>query len=194
MSNNPYASPSPFGDSSSYRSPGANPVTPVAATVFGILNLVFGIFGICGNAFSAVGFLIPINAQMAAQNPVLKLMNDNQGYRLFLQGSVVAGFLGTIVLITAGAGLLTQRPLGRQLSIGWAIYAIIAVLLGLVVNVLVVFPVLIKQFNELPPGGAQGGAIGGIIGGIVGAIVGVVYPALLLYFMYTPKVIAAYRS
>jgi MFS family permease len=139
-------------------------------------------------------FFVPINAQMANQNPVLKLMNDSPAYRLFNQGAVVLGLLATIVLLAAGVGLLIQKPFGRQLSIGYGIYGIIAVILGLIVNVLVVFPVLIKQYNELPPGPEQAGAMGGIIGGVVGTILGLIYPALVLYFMYTPKVIAAYSS
>lgn len=192
MSNNPYASPASFGDPSAYQTP--TPERPVAGIVFGILNLVFGVLGICGNAFSALMFVVPVTPQMAEQNLVLKLMNDSPGYRLFLQASVVLGFLSTIVLIVAGAGLLMQRALGRQLSIGWAIYAIVTVVLGLVVNIFIVFPVLFKQINDMPAGPNQAGAIGGIIGGVIGALVGFIYPALLLYFMYTPKVTAAYRD
>lgn len=192
MSTNPYASPTPFGDPSSYRSP--TPERPVAGVVFGILHIVFGLLGICGNVISAFMFFIPVNAQMAAQNPVLKLMNDSPAYRLFNQSAVVVGMVATLVLLAAGTGLLMQRPFGRQLSIGYAIYGIIAVILGFLINVLVVFPMLMKNFNEAGPGPEQAGAIGGIVGGIIGTVLGLVYPALVLYFMYTPKMIAAYRS
>lgn len=196
MSTNPYASPSQFGDPSSYRAP--TPEKPVAGIVFGILNVIFGLLGLCGTAFSALIFFIPVNPQMAAQNPVLKLMNDSPVYRLFMQGSIVLGFVATFVLLAAGTGLLMQRPFGRQLSIGYAIYGIITTIVALLVNIFVVFPLLMKNLNDVAPGpeqaGAMGGAIGGIVGGVIGSVLSLIYPALLLYFMYTPKVIAAYSS
>lgn len=192
MSTNPYASPTPFGEPGSDRPlTGAMPVTGI---VFGVLHIVFGLFGICGTAISSLMFFMPIDPAMARQNPVLKLMQDSPFYRTFNQVALIIGLIATLVLIVAGVGLLMQRPFGRQLSIGYGIYGIIAVILGTIVNVLFVFPALLENYQALPPGPEKAGAIGGIIGGVVGLILGLIYPALTLYFMYTPKMIAAYRA
>jgi hypothetical protein len=192
MSTNPYASPTPFGEPGSDRP--LNAGMPVAGIIFGVLHIVFGLFGICGTAASSLMFFIPIDPAMARQNPVLKLMEDSPFYRIFNQGSLIVGLIATLVLIAAGIGLLMQRPFGRQLSIGYGVYGVVAVILGTIVNVLFVFPALLENYQALPPGPEKAGAIGGIVGGVIGLVLGIIYPVLVLYFMYTPKIIAAYRS
>jgi hypothetical protein len=167
---------------------------PIAGTIFGVLHIVFGLFGICGSVFSSLMFFIPVTPDMARQNPVLKLMQENAFYRIFNQGSLIIGLIATFVLIAAGIGLLMQRPFGRKLSIGYGVYGVIAVILGTIVNVVFVFPALLENINNMPAGPEQAGAIGGIIGGVLGLVLGLIYPVLTLYFMYTPKMIAAYRA
>lgn len=192
MSTNPYASPTPFGEPGSDRPQTAG--VPVAGTIFGVLNIVFGLFGICGTAVSSLMFFMPIDPAMARQNPVLKLMEDSPFYRIFNQGALIVGLIATLVLILAGVGLLMQRPFGRQLSIGYGVYGVVAVILGAIVNVMFVFPALLENYQALPPGPEKAGAIGGIIGGVIGLVIGLIYPVLVLIFMYTPKIKAAYRA
>lgn len=187
---NPYQSYQPqskFSDSQNT----SMPLRPAAGTVFGVLNLVFGIFGFCGLFMSAAVLFVPMDPQLMKNNVPLQLMQDNAVYRLFTQASIVLGFISLVVLIIAGIGLLQQRPYGRNLSIGYALYALGMILVGTVVNVLFVFPPLIEQLNANDPA-AVGGAVGGLIGGTVGSCVGLVYPVLILYFMYRPNMVAAY--
>lgn len=192
MSSNPYESPTAYSSGPGY--PTGASEKPVAGVVFGILNLVFGVMGICGIAFSSIMFFIPLNPEMVKQNPALQLMQDNQIYKLFTQGSLVVGGVFTLVLIGAGVGLLLLKSYGRTLSIWYGWYGIIVTVLTAIVNVLVVFPGLIENMNKAPPGPAQFGAIGGIVGGVIGLLIAPIYPGLLLYFMYRPNLIAAYRG
>lgn len=191
MSTNPYESPAAYGSAPGYASA---PEKPVSGIIFGILNLVFGVFGVCGVLASSVMFFIPLDPEMVKQNPALQLMQDNQFYKLFTQVGIAVGLIATFVLIGAGIGLLTMKPYGRTLSIIYGWYGIISTVLTAIVNVFIVFPGLIEHMNNSPPGPAQAGAIGGIIGGVVGILLAPIYPGLLLFFMYRPKVIAAYRG
>ncbi len=197
MSTNPYESPTPFGEQRPTFPPGypaGPPQRPTSATVFGILHLIFGIMGICGLGMSAMMFFLPFDPQMVKTNPVLQLMQENTFYRLFNQIALVFGFGATLVLIVAGVGLLQQKPFGRTLSIGYGIYGIVAGVLGLLVNALLVFPLLAERMNAAGGGPEQAGAIGGMVGGVCGGVLGFIYPGLVLYFMYQPNVVAAYRG
>ncbi len=190
MSTNPYQPPTQFSE----QAYPAGPQKPTAATVFGILNILFGVLGICGIAMSAVVLFIPLSAQMTAENPALQLMEENAAYRTFTQVAVVLGFAATAALIAAGIGLLQLRPYGRSLSIGYGIYAIVMNLAGTFVNVAIVFPALLEKANEAGGGPAQAGAYGGIIGGVGGSCIGLIYPGLLLYFMFRPNMVAAFNK
>lgn len=189
MSTNPYQSPLPY-------SPGTNfthtNIRPTSGTVFGILNIVFGSLGICGMIFTVGMLLVPQNPNVP--NPVIEIMNENPGYRVFQNVGIGLGFIATTVLIVAGIGLLKLKPFGRKLSIGYGIYVIISALVGFVVNWIFLLGPLMEKMNTLPPGPAQAGAIGGLIGGVAGPCIGLVYPVLLLIFMFRKNVIEAYRG
>src|SRR5687767_11532577 len=101
MSTNPYQPPAileePFSPLASQR--------PAAATVFGVLNVLFGIMGLCGTLASILFMVIPLPPQMTQNNPALQLIEENAFYRLFIQVGVGLGFIASIVLIVAGVGL-----------------------------------------------------------------------------------------
>ncbi len=81
---------------------------------------------------------------------------------------------------------------GRPLSIGYGIYAILSGIVGSIFNYYIVVR---PMMNEI---GAQGQneavAIGGAIGGIFGGCISLIYPVLLLFFMFTPRVKAAFSG
>jgi hypothetical protein len=177
--------------SSPFQSPGeippgvyvpTKPVRPASVVVFGILNLVFGLLGLCGMAGSAAMFFA-LPQDVRVRNPVLELLASSPGYRLFTQVTVGLGFIATIVLIAAGIGLLQTKSFGRTLSIGYSIYAILSGIIGLVVTFVFLVRPLLEQAQAPGRGPEQAGAIGGMIGGLFGGCLGMVYPIVLLIFM-----------
>jgi hypothetical protein len=190
MSTNPYQPPS------SFQPPYSTQVAqrPAAATVFGILNILFGALGICSIPLTGMMLFAPMDKQMTDQNPALKLMAENAGYKLFMMAGLGLGMIAVVVLIIAGIGLWQLKPYGRTLSIGYGIYGVAANVVGLLVNSMLLFPVLLDKVNAAPPGPQQAGAYGGLIGGIAGGCMGFVYPVLILIFMFRPNMVAAFKA
>ncbi|MFN0017097.1 MAG: hypothetical protein ACKVP0_02490 [Pirellulaceae bacterium] len=190
MSTNPYQPPSQFSN----QDISAEPQKPTAATVFGILNILFGVLGLCGLVLSAAVMFSSFSAELAKDNPAMQLMEENAIYRTFTQVAVALGFVATAVLIASGVGLLQLRPYGRTLSIGYGVYSIVMNVLGMIVNVAFVFPALLESANAAGGGPAAAGAWGGLIGGVFGGCMGFIYPGLLLYFMFRPNMVAALQK
>jgi hypothetical protein len=191
MQSNPYQSPGPSLPGSYV--PAQPPVRPTSVTVFGILNLLFGVLGFCGTLGSgAMMFLMPQNPNV--RNPVLELMANSPGYRLFNQVSIGLGLVATIVLIAAGIGLLKMKPFGRLLSIGYSMYAIAGGVVGLAMSYVFLIQPLMEQAGAVGGGPEQAAAIGGAIGGLFGGCLGMAYPIILLIFMYRRNVVEALRS
>jgi hypothetical protein len=191
VSTNPYQSPNAFTDK--YQAPNLQPQLPVSAIVFGILNLVMGGLTLCGTAASSIAFFMPTTPEALEMNPALKIMHETRWF--FVYNVVLAGlsFVAGIALLIAGLGLLTQKPYGRYLSIGYAWYAIIMGIVGLLVNVLLFFPAMYEAIERAPEGPVKAGATIGLIAGAIGSMVGFVYPTLLLIFMNRAVLIAAFR-
>ncbi len=161
---------------------------PTSATVFGILNMVFAAFGLFG-IIASVGLLMMAGK---TDNPVIKLMQDSPGYALWFKICIPLGLLSCGVLLAGGIGLMLVKPWGRLLSIGYAIYAIIFGFAGMVVNFLFLVRPMLEQAKH--KGGPEAaGAIGGAIGGSIGGCFGMIYPILLLVFMFRPVIVAAFR-
>ena len=162
---------------------------PVSTLVLGILNLVFGAMGLLGIAMTIAMMFIP-QPKSPNPNPFMRLIQENEGYALFMKISVPLGLVASVVLLLAGVGLLRLRLWGRHLSIGYAIYAIIAAVVGAAANCYFLMP-LLEKASRMPAGPEQMGLIVGAISGMVGGCVGILYPAILLFFMFRPNVVAA---
>jgi hypothetical protein len=170
----------------------AKPPRPTSVTVFGILNLVFGLLGLCGTAVSSAVFFMPQNPNM--RNPVLDLMAANPVYRLFTFVSMGLGVIAAFVLIVAGIGLLQTKSFGRTLSIGYSIYAILSGIVGMAFSFMFLIVPLLRQAEAARAGPEQAGAIGGMIGGLFGGCVGLAYPIVLLIFMCRRNVAEALKG
>jgi hypothetical protein len=161
---------------------------PTSATVFGILNIGFAGMGIIGIIASIGLLMLSVNFN----NPVVKVMQESPGYALWFKICIPLGLLSCGVLLAAGIGLLLVKPWGRLLSIGYAIYAIGFGIVGTVVNFLFITRPLLEQAQN--KGGPEAaGAIGGAIGGSIGGCFGMIYPILLLIFMFHPAIRDAFR-
>ncbi|MBN2195700.1 MAG: hypothetical protein JW751_22960 [Polyangiaceae bacterium] len=151
---------------------------PTSITVFGVLNLIFGVLGTCGVGASLVGLL----TSQPGTNPVYDIMRQNSILLVWTYVSSALGALFTLLLILSGVGLLMAKSWGRLLGLGYAAATILFGLLGLVVNSVFLVPAMFALTESADPALA-GGAIGGIAGAIGGGCVGMVYPILLIFFM-----------
>jgi hypothetical protein len=187
---NPYSSPFP----DSMPKPSVPPSRPASATVFGILNLVFAGLGLCGVCFGLIPLLGLMQMPNQPPNPVFELMEENEAYKMFTFVTMGLGFIATCVLGIAGIGLLKMQAWGRQLSIVYAVYAILAAIVGFIANWFWLIGPLMERANQMGPGPEQAAAIGGAIGGTVGGCFGVIYPIILLIFMMRPSFAQAFRT
>ena len=162
---------------------------PVSTLVLGVLNLVFGVLGLLSLVMTVAILFVP-QPKMAHPNPILSLLQENAAYALFMKISVALGLLASVVLVLAGVGLLLLKPWGRHLSIGYAVYALIAGVVGMAANWYFLMPLLAKA-SRMPAGPEQAGLVGGAVGGMVGGCLGLIYPVILLFFMFRPNVVAA---
>jgi hypothetical protein len=186
---------------SPYQSPlaarPASPTTgtrPTSVTVFGVLNLVFAALGLCGLCFGVIPLLAMQSIPNQPPNPVLELLQENQAYYVFTIVSMALGFVATVALGLAGYGLLNMRPWGRHLSIVYAVYAIIAGIVGMIANWIWLIGPLMEQAGAAGAGPEQAGAVGGAVGGMFGGCIGMIYPVLLLIFMTRPNVVQAFHD
>jgi hypothetical protein len=163
---------------------------PTSVTVLGILNIVFAAFGLMSIALSiAMIFLQPA---MNMKNPVLDLMRQNPAYSLYTNISMVTGTVFTLVLGSAGIGLLMLRPWGRQLTIIYAVFALVSVAVNVVMNYHFLLVPLLEKQAGLPPGQEKTAALGAIVGMVGGTCIGPIYPVVLLIFMFRNNVKAAF--
>src|SRR3990170_2086660 len=101
---------------------------PTSVTVFGALNISFGVLGLMGTAMSALVAVVTDPRVNWMAPPV----NTPPVWALWTRVSIVASAVSVILLITSGTGLLKLRPWGRSLAIGYSVYAIVAGLVGFV--------------------------------------------------------------
>ena len=161
---------------------------PTSVTVFGILNIVFGVLGLVGGC-CAIGVLLVRNAG----NPWLPVMQDNALLRGWIICANSLGFIASIALCAAGIGLLLLKEWARVLSIVYGILAIVLEIVGTIISVVVLLPAVMSRTAGLQGPAALGPRVGAI-GATVGGCFGLVYPVLLLIFMTRPKVVAAFKA
>ena len=150
---------------------------PTSVTVFGILNLIFGVWGLLGLVFVLVAGV--------PEDSVL-FDHENRFVSAYLEISTYVGYVATGVLIVAGIGLLALKTWGRLLSIGYAVYAI----LGQIVSTAVVFPLVVKPMLEEQDAFFMNVFL---VSSLIGVGFGLLYPCLLLFFMTRRHVIRAFN-
>jgi hypothetical protein len=104
------------------------------------------------------------------------------------------GLVAAVVLVLAGVGLLMSKAWGRVLSIVYAIYAIVAAVVGWIASYFFVVAPLMERAAKMPASPEQAGAIGGAIGSLFGGCFGLLYPVLLLIFMCRSPVVTFFRQ
>lgn len=174
---NPYSAPSDPGKLPPVAGTAGRPTT---ATVFGILNLVFSILGMC-TSIAGGGFVLwlmfgEVPADFGDMQDLREPVN-----RTWMVFSLASGTVLNVLLLAAGIGLMRFRAWGRTLSNAYCVLSILLVAATFAFTILVS---LVPAINSMDQGGAeQAGTIGGIIGGLVGNCIGLIYPALMLFFL-----------
>lgn len=196
MSNNDFGNtPNPYEATSPV--PLGTPVSakPVSLTVFGIINIVWGLMSLCGFGWTAVQMAIMGSQPQEFRDPTLEMMETNTTYFAFMVTSMGLGFFAAIALIAGGIGLLNGKPYGRTLSIVYAAYAILFGIIGIVFNLLFMVEPTMAQIEEIAQGPERTAAMAGIIGAFVGfGICGMIYPIVLLIFMMRGPIVQYMRS
>ena len=173
---------------------------PTSVTVFGILNIVFAVIGMCGVAVTAAQPAIQQAVEQAAkadgqevqQDPVQKLLAADPKVRLIGNISTGSGVVVSLVLLISGVALLLMKPWGRTLSIVYAVYDILSKIAFSALSFWFIQSALEGQEAvpaEIPPGAIQGIFA---VGFGCSLIFGLVYPILLLIFMFRTTVTKAF--
>ena len=159
---------------------------PTSVTVFGVLNLVFGIWGLLGAIIQGVA-LFAVDVQ---HDPDILFPMDNPIWKTWTTVSFGLSWVGVVLLIGSGIGLLRLRWWGRTLAIIYSIFAIITGMAAMGMSwFLVAQPALGHMSTMRDP--EQLVFLGAAIGGLIGGCVWLIYPALLWYYMTRPHVVAA---
>lgn len=176
MEENPYRPSLEYGNNPDFVPPPAVlGAKPVSVTVFGVLHLIFGGFGLL-SAISMVGMM----AFVAGQS------NQPMTQWVVVTANGLLNLATSCLLLAGGVGLLRWKPFGRKLSVIYGYVSVVGTILMTVANLVMQFLVMTEAAN-MPPNML---AIT-IAGTIIGLFVGLTYPILVLVFMNTQKVRAA---
>lgn len=156
---------------------------PTSATVFGVLCIVFG-----GMALLCLPFTVFITLRVP--NP----MYDIPGVKAWMVFSSFLGLGAAAWQLATGIGLLRFRAWARKSAVAYGWFAIVLGIVGLIVNLTVIFPHMRESMGGGSNPAAEAGMMGGMIGGIGGGVIGMVYPILLVIFMSKQKIVEAFAK
>ena len=161
--------------------------SPRSITVFGVLNLLFGMLGI----FGGMMFFIMLGADGAGEipNPAFEAMKSSPVFKAWTWFSTIGGLVAAVVLVISGIALLMKRDVGRRLAIYYAYYALIVAVIGVVLGAIYVYGPLFAKMGDAPAA-----AITVLVSAVLGTALSLLYPALILYFMHKPAVIRALQG
>ncbi len=160
---------------------------PQSPMVIGILNILWGIWNLCGVGAGVFGLIAMASLQNGnanlGPNPGLAAM-QNPVYFGWTVFTLVVSFVAVIMMIASGVGLIQYRMWGRNWSAIWATMILVQTVLGLVVAAIFVWIPLYSQMQAAQNGNPQAtaGLIGGMVGGVCGMVIGLAYPSVVLYF------------
>ncbi len=148
---------------------------PTSVTVFGILNTIFGTFGLVTSPLS-----------LARLNESLSLFKALGVGSLVLAWVQISAYLAPVmsfILLALGIGLLMKRSWGRSGSI---YYSYVSIALSVLLTIMML---------SLQPGssGSEENTmfVAIKIGTIIGGLLGLIYPILTIVFLSKPSVKAA---
>ena len=190
MSQSPYQPPADPTSNQPTFAPPSSPrplppgIKPTSVTVIGILNLIFGGFGLIGMLFT-VGVTLFMPSNPNAPNPTVILMDESTAYRFFTFAILTVGTLIILLQVVSSIGILNLKRWGRKSMLVVVAYTLIAAPILTIINSIWMYPTLEK--------------IGGPIVAItitsivVGGIVGLILPAVTAFILTRPNVKTAFE-
>ena len=152
---------------------------PRIVTAFGILNLAWTLFSVCGN-LQALPFL-ELEPGSRPDIPAYVPLVEHPAFLAYLKAAIVAQFLLAVPLAVSGVGLLLLKPWGRRLALLWAWISIALAVLGIVLNLTVYLPALWEHAQTMRDGPERTAMLGGALGSSIGSMIGGLgYPIALL--------------
>jgi len=169
------------------------PQRPASLTVFGILNLIFGVMGLVGLVVSLKLYYTPLEGQTGL---MADLLRAEPFYASCMRVMSVPSALYVIAMIVSGIGLLQARDGARRLAILCGVYGILA---GIVNGYLTFYHVMPFTI-EYTVATVKEPAIAGMMrsftqaGTITGMLAAFAYPVVTLIFMGRKSVCDYCRS
>ena len=164
---------------------------PVALIVLGSVNLILAALALTGDLKAVAGVV----AQLCSPAPLtLSEQVQTPARAAVFAALMLSGVAATVVLGAAGVGLLRVRPWGRSLSIGYALYTILATPLAIVLHYFWVYvPALERAAARSPelPQIVSSRMMGQLSAVIAGGSLALAYAAIVLACMFRPSVKAA---
>jgi hypothetical protein len=148
---------------------------PTPVTVFGILNVVSGLYG----AFHWPVLVAQLYAPSAHGNRLLNTMRQYPVFHAWMLITISQGPIAMLVLIVAGIGLLRLKLWAWKTSIGYGNYAVALALVNVGFSYVYMTTPLV-------------GPIRGAVGALLGGLLGLSYPLLLIFFMTRERVRSAF--
>jgi len=164
---------------------------PPVVTVFGVLNLVFALGGLCVAAITTPLLTLQKGAEPA--DPLYAPYLEHPLFLMFTKASIVLSAFLYVLLATSGVGLLLMKGWGRSLAVVFATVTIVLSALGLALEYTIYLPAVLEHTGTMAEGPVKTGMVIGAYGGLVmGACFGLAYPIALLIFMTRAKFVALF--
>jgi hypothetical protein len=160
-----------------------------SVSVFAILNIAFAVMGI----LVTMGAAAHVSGGAGnVDNPYLNASQNSAVFADWLKLTTILGLIVSVVLFVAGVGLMKVLPWARTVSIGYGIYQIIIVLVGVIMNFIFLLQPMMAQANQ-EQGPQAAATVGKAIAATFGGCLQFIYPCLLIIFMMRPNVMAAFK-
>jgi hypothetical protein len=186
---------------------------PAAATVLGILHLIFGIlslgFAICGGAMQLAGanpfgappggspFGKPPGGGAGPEEAMTRALQEIPGQKAVTIGQLGIDVVLDVMLIVGGVGLLQMRPFGRTISLVYAILSILNHVFAFAWSVFQYTAIseALNQLSALPAGPIFVTAFRfGFFLALIINLLAIAYPIIVLCFMLSAKLTAAFAG
>ena len=158
---------------------------PFPVSIFGMLNIVFGIYAL----YSIFATLSTLAITGESKNEIIKIIHDVPAYATWVKCTVPLGLLSFVLLLASGLGLLRLAEWARKLAIAYGVYAILFVIAVAITNYIYVLPRVLRESFHADSISPVPVAVIAIMGGLFGML----YPVALIVFMMRKEIAAAFR-